>query len=81
MPGKTMIIIGAGVGGLATGCYAQIDSYHTQIFEMHSLPGGSCTAWRRKGYTFDGCIHHLVAGCRDPRGQQRSRGSVTRGEL
>lgn len=70
MPEKTMIIIGAGVGGLATGCYAQMNGYRTQIFEMHSLPGGLCTAWKRKGYTFDGCIHHL-AGCRPEHGQYR----------
>jgi phytoene dehydrogenase-like protein len=39
-----------------------MNGYSTQIFEMHSLPGGLCTSWKRKGYTFDGCIHHL-AGC------------------
>lgn len=59
---RTMIIIGAGIGGLATGCYAQMNGYRSQIFEMHSVPGGLCASWKRKGYTFDGCIHHL-AGC------------------
>jgi phytoene dehydrogenase-like protein len=29
---------------------------------MHTLPGGQCCSWKRKGYTFDGCIHHLF-GC------------------
>ena len=60
---KSIIIVGAGVAGLATGCYGQMSDYRTQIFEMHHQPGGVCTAWKRKGYTFDGCIHHL-AGCR-----------------
>lgn len=27
---------------------------------MHNLPGGLCTSWERKGYTFDCCIHWLV---------------------
>ncbi len=27
---------------------------------MHNLPGGLCTGWKRKGFTFDGCIHWLV---------------------
>lgn len=58
--GKSLIIIGAGVTGLATGCYGQMNGYETQIFELHSLPGGLCTSWERKGYTFDGCIHWLV---------------------
>jgi phytoene dehydrogenase-like protein len=57
---KTMIIIGAGIGGLSTGCYAQMSGYTTRIFEMHDKPGGVCTSWHRNGYTFDGCIHNLV---------------------
>jgi phytoene dehydrogenase-like protein len=58
--GKSVIIIGAGIGGLATGCYAQMNGYKTRIFEMGSKPGGLCTAWERKGYTIDGCLHWLV---------------------
>jgi len=60
--GKSIIIIGAGVGGMASGIYGQLNGYDTSIFEMHNQPGGQCTAWKRKGYTFDGCIHHLM-GC------------------
>ncbi len=54
-----IIIIGAGVAGLAAGCYAQMNGYRTQIFERHSQPGGLCTSWQREGYIFDGCIHYL----------------------
>lgn len=57
---KSMIIIGAGFAGLGTGIYAQMNGYKTRIYEMHNLPGGLCTSWERKGYTFDGCIHWLV---------------------
>jgi phytoene dehydrogenase-like protein len=57
---KSIIIIGAGIAGLSAGCYARMNGYPAQIFEMHSKPGGLCTAWKRKGYTFDGCIHHLA---------------------
>jgi len=56
---KSIIIIGAGVAGLAAGCYGQMNGYDTQIFELHDLPGGLCTAWRREQYTFDGCLHYL----------------------
>jgi phytoene dehydrogenase-like protein len=31
----TIIIIGAGIAGLAAGCYAQMNGYQTQIFELH----------------------------------------------
>lgn len=59
MTNKKLIIIGAGVAGLAAGCYAQMNGFDSEIFELHDLPGGLCTAWERKGYTFDGCLHYL----------------------
>lgn len=59
MPDKSILIIGAGVAGLSAGCYARMNGYETTIFELHDLPGGLCTAWDRKEYTFDGCLHYL----------------------
>ena len=58
--GKSVIIIGAGMAGLSAGCYGQMNGYSTKIFEMHDKPGGLCTAWQRKSYTIDGCLHWLV---------------------
>ncbi|MFJ8438984.1 phytoene desaturase family protein [Kitasatospora griseola] len=58
--GPRVIVIGAGVGGLATGCYAQMSGMRSRIFEKHVLPGGCCTAWSRKGYLFDYCIDWLI---------------------
>lgn len=57
---KKINIIGAGVAGLCAGSYLQMNGYDTEIFEMHNLPGGLCTAWDRGGYRFDGCIHWLM---------------------
>ena len=57
---NSIIIIGAGFAGLAAGIYASLNGYKARIFEMHNLPGGLCTSWERKGYTFDCCIHWLV---------------------
>lgn len=59
MSKRSILVIGAGIGGLAAGCYAQMNGYQTTILEMHATPGGMCTAWTRDGYTFDGCIHNL----------------------
>jgi len=56
---KKVIIIGSGIAGISTGCYLQMNDYDSEIFELHNTPGGLCTAWKRKGYTFDGCIHSL----------------------
>ena len=57
---NSLIIIGAGFAGLAAGIYGRLNGYNTQVFEAHYKPGGLCTSWIRKGYTFDGCIHWLV---------------------
>jgi phytoene dehydrogenase-like protein len=59
-PMKEIIIIGAGMAGLSTGCYAQMNGYKTRILEMHDKPGGLCTSWKRKGYLIDDSCHCLV---------------------
>lgn len=60
MASKSILIIGAGVAGLAAGCYAQMNGCRSQIFELHTIPGGLCTSWRRHGYLFDGGLRYLV---------------------
>jgi phytoene dehydrogenase-like protein len=60
MDGSRLVIVGAGVAGLAAGCYAARSGYCTTILEMHDLPGGLCTSWRRKGYLFDGSVAGLA---------------------
>ena len=57
---KKILIIGAGIAGLSAGVHACRNGYDVEIYEQHNLPGGLCTAWKRKGFTFDGCIHWLV---------------------
>ncbi|KMQ52780.1 Carotenoid cis-trans isomerase [Chitinispirillum alkaliphilum] len=60
MQNKQIIIIGGGIAGLSAGSYLARNGYQTLIFEKHSVPGGLCTAWKRKGYTIDYCIHWLL---------------------
>lgn len=57
--GRSIIIIGSGVGGLSTGIHGQCNGFTTTIFEAHTQPGGQCTNWKRKGYVFDPCLHSL----------------------
>lgn len=61
---KKIIIVGAGVAGLSAGIYGRKNGYDTEIIEMHSVPGGQCTAWDRKGYRFDYCLHWLVGSAK-----------------
>jgi phytoene dehydrogenase-like protein len=58
--GNKVNIIGAGIAGLCTGCYLQMNGYNTEIFELHDKPGGLCTSWKRNGYVIEGCLHWLV---------------------
>jgi phytoene dehydrogenase-like protein len=56
-----MIIIGAGLAGLSTVCYAQMNGYRSHIFEHHTVPGGVAACWKRKSYLIDGGIHFLMS--------------------
>ncbi len=55
-----IIIIGGGIAGLSAGVFGQKYGFETEIFEMHTVPGGQCTAWKRKNYMFDYCIAWLM---------------------
>jgi len=57
---ESMIIIGAGLGGLSTGCYAQMNGYKTQILELHEIPGGCCT--RGNAMIFASTVHQWLLG-------------------
>ena len=59
MSRTNIIIIGAGIAGLSAGNYLQMNGYNTEIYEIHDTPGGLCTSWKRREYTFDGCIHSI----------------------
>lgn len=59
-----ILIIGGGLAGLATGCYAQMNGWRTRIVEHHQELGGLCTAWQRDEYRIDGCIHWLMGAGR-----------------
>ena len=57
---RSIIVIGGGMAGLAAGVHARRNGYDVRIFEQHTIPGGACTSWRRRGYLIDGCIHWLI---------------------
>jgi phytoene dehydrogenase-like protein len=63
---KKIIIIGAGIAGVSAGIYARKNGYDVSIYEMHYVPGGMCTAWKRRGFTFEGCMHFLGFGGASP---------------
>ncbi len=60
MEERNILIIGGGIGGLATGCYLQMNGYQTTIFEKNSVCGGVSVGWKRGGYIFDGSAEWLA---------------------
>lgn len=63
---KKIVIIGGGVAGLSAGIYAAMHGFSPEILEMHHTSGGQCTAWERKKYRFDYCLHWLVGTSSGP---------------
>jgi len=57
---KKVIIIGAGIAGLSAGIYARRSGFDVTVIEQHTIPGGMCTSWWRKGYLFEGAMHWLT---------------------
>lgn len=55
-----VLIIGAGVAGMATDAYIQMNGFDIHIVKRHVIPGGCCTAWSRMGDVFDYCIKWLL---------------------
>jgi phytoene desaturase len=51
--GKTAVIIGAGIGGIATSVYLSRNGYKVDIYEKNSTPGGRCGQLIRDGHRFD----------------------------
>ena len=51
------VVIGAGVGGLLCANLLGRAGLKVLVVEQHSLVGGYCSTFRRKGYTFDAATH------------------------
>ena len=54
---KKIIVIGAGISGLTAAIYAQRSGFEVTLCEQHTMAGGMCSGWKRKGYLFEGAIH------------------------
>jgi phytoene desaturase len=50
---KSAVIIGAGIGGIATAIYLAKNGYDVKVYEKNSSPGGRCGQMIRDGHRFD----------------------------
>jgi phytoene dehydrogenase-like protein len=57
---KSIVIIGAGISGLAAGIYARLNHFDVKIVETNHKAGGVCSSWERNGFSVNGSIHWLV---------------------
>lgn len=62
---KKVVIVGAGISGLTAGIYCLDNGFDVEIYEKHSIPGGECTGWTRRGQYIDGCAHWIVGTSKD----------------
>ena len=51
------IVIGAGIGGLVCANLLAEEGLRTLLVEKHSVLGGFCSGFRRKGFLFDAATH------------------------
>jgi len=50
---KTAVIIGAGIGGIATALFLAKNGYKVDVYEKNASPGGRCGQYIREGHRFD----------------------------
>jgi len=50
---RTAIVIGSGIGGLATAALLAKDGYQVTVIEKNEQPGGRASQFKSEGFTFD----------------------------
>jgi phytoene desaturase len=53
MPANKVIIIGAGIGGIATAIRLAVNGYMVQVLEANAYPGGKLSEFQQDGFRFD----------------------------
>ncbi len=52
-----VVVIGSGMGGLASALYLSKAGFPVTVLEQHSIPGGYATAFQRGDFNFDVSLH------------------------
>jgi phytoene desaturase len=53
MKAKSVVVIGAGIGGIAVAAHLAQRGFHVTVFEKNPRPGGRCDYFTRDGHYFD----------------------------
>ena len=54
-----VVVVGAGIGGLTCAAYLAKFGARVLVIERHSVPGGLCSFFKRKGFRFDSGAHYF----------------------
>jgi phytoene dehydrogenase-like protein len=52
-----VVVIGSGIGGLASAVYLSKAGFPVTVIEQHDIPGGYATAFQRDNFNFDVSLH------------------------
>ncbi len=52
-----VVVIGSGIGGLASAVYLSRAGFPVTVIEQHDIPGGYATAFQRDDFNFDVSLH------------------------
>lgn len=52
-PGRHVLVVGAGLGGLAAAIRLRHRGFQVTVLERHDHPGGRCGLWESDGFRFD----------------------------
>lgn len=52
-PAREVLVVGAGLGGLAAAVRLAAKGYRVRVLERHATPGGRCGLWESEGFQFD----------------------------
>jgi phytoene desaturase len=50
---REVLVVGAGLGGLAAAVRLAAQGYRVRVLERHATPGGRCGLWESEGFRFD----------------------------
>jgi phytoene dehydrogenase-like protein len=59
MKNKSIAVIGAGLGGLASAAYLAQKGFNVKLFERLSRAGGVVDSFKRGNYVFEATTHQL----------------------
>ena len=60
MSRKTVLVAGAGIGGLTAAVSLARQGYRVRLFEARASPGGLASSFEQEGLTFDGGLYILL---------------------